>query len=320
MLAKLRIEACSICQLACLYCPNPKGEFKNTPVGYGYLKAADFEKIIIGNPSVREIELSNYGEFFLNPDLVKILKIADNHSINITIINGTNLNTLSEEQIEALVKYNVKHINISIDGTTQEVYGFYRKGGDLGKILNNIQKINQYKAHRKSISPKLTWQFIAFPHNEHQMEEAIKTAKDLNMDFYVKRDWSGTTPKHIKAKEDLFCETPLDFCRQLVEFPQINWNGEVLGCCINTTHSYGNVYSDNLDKIMTTENYQNNVNTILGKTFNPKSPCDTCGIFRKKIFYMNFRTYLKNQPGRTLLFLCKNNINVIYGILKRFYK
>ena len=69
----VRLEASTICQLKCRSCYMRAGE---NAVGVGYLKYDDFVNFIQQNNYIKQIELSNSGEIFLNPDLLKIMKFA----------------------------------------------------------------------------------------------------------------------------------------------------------------------------------------------------------------------------------------------------
>jgi len=72
---KIRIEATSRCQLACPSCPTASGATRRA-LGKGYLQADAFRNLIERNRWVRWVELSNYGEVFLNPELVEIMQSA----------------------------------------------------------------------------------------------------------------------------------------------------------------------------------------------------------------------------------------------------
>jgi MoaA/NifB/PqqE/SkfB family radical SAM enzyme len=79
-------------------------------------KINDFQKLVDENPWLSHIELSNWGEIFLNPDLLKIIRYAHSKNLALTASNGVNLNTVKKELLEALVKYKFRHITCSIDG------------------------------------------------------------------------------------------------------------------------------------------------------------------------------------------------------------
>ena len=119
-------------------------------MGKGQLSFEDFSNFIDTNPEIKRIEMSNWGEIFLNKDIVKILEYAFRKGVTLYCGNGTNFNNVSEEALEALVKYRVEYLNISIDGATQETYSIYRVGGNLCNVLQNIERLNNYKERYNS--------------------------------------------------------------------------------------------------------------------------------------------------------------------------
>ena len=140
----LRLECSSHCQLRCPSCPTTTGHI-HPVIGSGFLKFDDFKKLVDENTFIRSIELSNYGEIFLNPDFIKILEYSYKHGIRLSANNGVNLNGIKEEIPEALVKYEFRSISCSIDGTSQETYKIYRVRGNFDNVIHNIKKINYYK-------------------------------------------------------------------------------------------------------------------------------------------------------------------------------
>src|SRR5437764_2243198 len=76
----IRLEAASHCQLRCPSCPTTSGAIHPT-IGSGFLRAGDFQEFLARNPQVCEVELSNYGELFLNPELSEILRIGHQRGV-----------------------------------------------------------------------------------------------------------------------------------------------------------------------------------------------------------------------------------------------
>jgi MoaA/NifB/PqqE/SkfB family radical SAM enzyme len=73
---KLRIEATTACQLACPTCPTAEGKV-DASLGRGFLRAENFRRLLDqGKGVLKSIELSNFGEPFLNPELLEIFRIA----------------------------------------------------------------------------------------------------------------------------------------------------------------------------------------------------------------------------------------------------
>ena len=139
---KVRLEACSLCQLDCPECTVRLLEKKAPKDWLGYLKFDDFKKFVDDNDFIKEIELSNNGEIFLNPELDEIIKYAYMKKIKLRAFNGVNLNTVSEKTLENLVKYKFRLLKVSIDGATPETYKIYRlkhtKSTDAAAILTKL--------------------------------------------------------------------------------------------------------------------------------------------------------------------------------------
>lgn len=284
----IRLELCTLCQLNCLDCYMRKNNYGNT--GKGYLNFENFKKIVDQNEYIEEIEISNSGEVFLNPDIVKILQYAYKKNICITIENGVNFNTISEKVIEALVKYQVNSMTFSIDGASQETYSIYRRNGNFDKVIDNIKLLIKYKEKYNSQIPYLKWQYILMNHNECDIKKAKKIAKSLDIEIYFKKDWENKyKPKDKKKILNLtgldYDEKPIDSpfcwqdCIQMILFPQINYDGRILGCCTNFQHDWNlNSLDSGLTNCLNSEYYMNGIYRLLGdgQIKNNGDPCCKC--------------------------------------------
>ncbi|MSO49441.1 MAG: hypothetical protein EXQ49_05995 [Acidobacteria bacterium] len=223
-------------------------------VGSGLLSLEAFTRLIDGSPWLKTIELSNYGEVFLNPDLLPMLRYAHERGVELRVENGANLNYASPDVLEGLVKYGVRAILCSIDGATQETYAQYRVRGKLDTVLSNISAINEHKRNYRSVVPELTWQFVAFGHNEHEIPAARALAAELGMNFVVKLSWdpdfspitdevslrsAAGAASRREFKEERGVDYMESICHHLWDAPQINWDGKVLGCCRNFWGDFG---------------------------------------------------------------------------------
>ncbi len=270
----VRLEACSLCQLNCPACTVRKLEKQMPKDWLGYLKFKDFKKFVDENDFIKEIELSNNGEIFLNPELDEIIKYAYEKGVSLTAGNGVNLNTVSEATLENLVKYKFKYMKVSIDGATPETYKIYRVGGDFNNVIDNIKKINYFKKKYNSEYPHLFWQFILFGHNEHEIELAKKKAKELGIDIRFKQNYylNYSPIKNLplvekltglqvsKDKREFFndkIETKNKFtCHTLFYTPQIDYNGCLIGCCQIIKEKFNvNVFKLGLQKALNSPDF-----------------------------------------------------------------
>ena len=80
-----------------------------------------------------------------------------------------NINNVQKDVLEGLVKYRLRSMTCSIDGASNETYKTYRVKGNFETVIENIRKINFFKQKYQSEYPRLTWQFIVFGHNEHEI-------------------------------------------------------------------------------------------------------------------------------------------------------
>jgi MoaA/NifB/PqqE/SkfB family radical SAM enzyme len=300
------LDASTICQLKCPSCPTSAGIIAKS-IGSGFLKFENFKKFINENRNICHIELSNWGEVFLNPDISKIIRLANEKKIVLSADNGTNLNEVSDEILEELVKYKFRSLTCSIDGASQEVYSRYRVKGNLRQILANIQKINAFKKKYKSSYPFLKWQLIAFEHNEHEIARARLLAKEFHMEFFLKLSWDdlyGEFFSPVKNKELVRKESRIGVadrieyqakysahymdscCKKLWLSPCINYDGRLLGCCINYWNDYGNVFEKSLKICMDNEKLIYAKKMLLG--LNPPRddiPCSLCKIYESRMKY-----------------------------------
>lgn len=306
---KIGIEASSFCQLSCPSCPNTSGAI-HPVIGRGFLKADDFRKIIDGNPWISGIELSNYGEIFLNPHLPEMIEYAFMRRVDVSADNGVNLNDVKESVLKAVVRYRFRSMSCSIDGACNETYRIYRRGGNFDAVLGNIEKLNYYKAKFSSPWPRLRWQFVAFGHNEHEIPLARKLAGELNMSFHLKLSWDPHFSP-VKDREMIRNETGaatreeyrqlhgVDYkqslCRKLWDQPQINWDGRILGCPRNFWAEFGgNAFKDGLLHSINSERIRYARKMLRGKKGAvPDIPCSTCDIY---LSMQQNKTWLVKQP------------------------
>jgi MoaA/NifB/PqqE/SkfB family radical SAM enzyme len=293
---KVRLEASTLCQLKCKSCSFQKNNCGT--LRKGYLTFDNFKSFLDNNEFIETIELSNFGEIFLNPDLILILKYAYEKNISLYADNGVNFNTVTDEVIEALVKYSFKRIAVSIDGASQEVYSIYRINGNFNTVINNIRKLNEYKQKYNSQYPELLWQYVLMGHNENDVIKAKKIANELGMQIYFKLTWDkGYVPENVEmlkketglkylSREEVFKNEGRPYgnyglCRLLWNEPQINWDGRLLGCCCVSNDDYGvNVFKIGLKKAINSKKYRYAKEMIQGKVGVPKNkkniPCVNC--------------------------------------------
>lgn len=291
---RIRLEVSSVCQLRCPSCPTPTGRAA-AAVGRGMLSLADFRRLVEANPWIRSIEISNYGEPFLNPALPEILAAGHALGVALTCSNGANLDRATRTALEAVVRHELRSLTCSIDGTSQAVYERYRVGGRLDRVLANVATISRLKREHATRYPELTWQFVVFDHNAHEIEAARELAAELDMEFRPKLTWDRNRPPAevarrlfgVASREEHLERTGHDLmeglCLQLWDEPQINWNGRVLGCCRNFWGDFGDGAFDDLEQAINGEKMRYARRMLLGRAASRDDvPCSTCSIYQAR--------------------------------------
>jgi len=297
MVEEVCLEACSICRLCCPCCQDQRNK-RDAVIGKGWLRFSDFKAFLENHPNIRHIELSNWGEIFLNPELKAILELAAERQVTLAAANGVHFNDCPEEILEAMVRTGFRFLTVSLDGASEAVYAIYRRGGNFNRVIRNIEKINALKEKYHSAFPGLRWQFILFGHNEHEIPAARKMARKLKMQFRIKLN---AMPDYspVRNAEWVLRETGLPavsrpefeqkkghayaiVCRQFWTHPQINWDGKLLGCCKNIWGDFGNVFEKGLTECLESEAYTYAKEMLLGnKAPREDIPCSRCPDFIK---------------------------------------
>lgn len=300
---QIRLEASTICQLNCPSCPTASGQVAQM-LGSGFLKFSDFKTIVDNNPWVSEIELSNWGEIFLNKELIQILRYAYKKNVALQASNGVNLSNASEKILETLVKYRFRVLTCSIDGASPQTYSQYRRNGNFQRVIDNIKVINKFKHKYHSQYPLLKWQFVIFGHNENEIRQAREMAKELGMKFSPKLSWDDLysdsfSPIHnaelVREESGLGVATREEYwltyhniyvencCLELWNQPQINYDGRLLGCCINYWKDYGNVFQDGLVACLNNEKINSVRQMLTGqRDATEEMPCIDCKVYQKR--------------------------------------
>ena len=172
----LEIEITTRCPIKCPACPRTY----QTDWDTGYLD----EKLVFktfDDDYYNTIRLCGcYGDCLYHPDFVEIAR----HASTITNKNigfETNGSYRRPEFWQELseIEWKQKHEFIfSIDGL-EDTNHIYRKNSDWESIMYGVNTLAGAKS-----KPKLSWQMLVFPYNQHQVETAKALSKKLGFDNF----------------------------------------------------------------------------------------------------------------------------------------
>ncbi len=295
--SKISIETGNICNLSCPLCPtNDKGQ---ADVRKGLMSFEDFRTIFDKiKPFVKTIDLFSWGEPFLNRDIGKMIKYAKEQKPKLRVFIDSNLNIITEEQTDEIVRYGLDVLKVSCDGATQGVYEQYRVGGDLKRVMENMDRVLRKKKELNSDKPKIIWKYLVFKHNQSEVGKAREMALERGIEFEasgmrvdcgkeifekvedsVKRDreWIPDRPEYDNYKD---LGSGKDFCEKPWRTMTINWNGDVVPCgaiydC--ERYSFGNLLKQDFARVWNSEKFVLARKIISGKFGeNPDIICSVC--------------------------------------------
>jgi len=295
---KLSLDPSSNCMLHCPLCPTGQGSRLRTR---GNLSFENFKKVL-DEMSVwlYEVDLNNWGEPFLNKEIVRMVDYAHKKRVKTSINSNLNI-PLTEKTVEGLVNAGLDVLYVSFDGITQKTYEKYRRNGKLENVFKNLKLVHEIKKRLDSKKPRVVWQFLVMKHNEHEVPELERVKQELGVDelviggvrsdmgkeIYVTdkekvestKDWLPENEKYSRYDyEKKSRRLKKKYCHFLWTVSVINWNGSVSPCCsiYDEGEDFGNAFKQGFKKIWNSEKYIAARDTVAGRKPAVKNVCINC--------------------------------------------
>ena len=183
----LQLEISSMCNALCFGCARTdKANFnKKLPIipDKKILQLDVIDKFLSQFETVTGLDFcGTVDDPFMHPNFNEILELGLKHGIKKVWIhtNGSIRNTSYwKETAEILKRYDNHLLKFSIDGLSDTNH-IYRQNTDFEKIIDNA------KAFIES-GGNAGWQYLVFPWNKHQVEEASKLSKEIGFNSFIHR-------------------------------------------------------------------------------------------------------------------------------------
>jgi len=295
------VDTGNLCNLRCPLCPTGA---QNLQRKQHMMTHATFSRVLEKiSPWAIEVILHNWGEPFLNPDIIRIIQSARAASVGTTISSHLNLVHRGDDFLHDVVDAGLDHLTVSLDGTSQDVYGIYRRNGNYEKVMHNLSVILDRKRKTKSSTPVVEWQFLVMKHNEHQMDEARQMAEKLGVDrirftsaglpfdeldnqalaaewLSEHPDYQAYNPKKIREQGYMFDER----CFYLYRGMTVNPGGEVSPCCVvyHAHYDFGNLLDSSLEDVWNNRQYKASRALFSRKPAEQRGDtvCEMCPLFK----------------------------------------
>lgn len=285
----IAIEPTTSCNLRCPECPSGLRTFTRPT---GMLSENLFRDVIDQlAPTLNYLTFYFQGEPYLHPQFLELVKYASDK--NIYTATSTNAHFLKDEIAKSTVESSLDRLIISIDGTSQDTYQSYRRGGSLEKVKEGTQRILYWKKKLKSKTPHVVFQFLVVKANEHEIPDVHKLATDMGVDqvvlktaqIYDYKNGSDLIPEQKKysryrRNEDgqFALKNKLENnCWKMWHSCVITWDGKVVPCCFDkdAQHAMGDLTRNSFSEIWNGVVYKQFRTTLL-RTRSEIEICKNC--------------------------------------------
>lgn len=258
----ISIEPTNACNARCPVCETGNGSMARPT---GMLDAGQFRKFIDEvAPTTAMLSYYFMGEPFMHRQSYDMIRYARDKGIFVeTCTNGDFVNA------EGVIYSDINQINFQIGGMRQETHGVYRIRSNLEKIHKNLYALLDERRKHPQSNVEINVGFIVMRHNEHEVPEFLRWAKEIGVDranvidpcvrtiveghamlpkdrrywFYDEAAFEQGVlkPKVVMQNE----------CVWIWNTVQLNWNGDVVPCCRDPQgkHLFGNAFERPLREI-----------------------------------------------------------------------
>ena len=176
---KLNVEPTNACQLRCPLCPTGLQIMDRS---WSNIKPDIYKQLLdeVGD-YVFFIDFHNWGEPLLNNQLEDFLLLARKKNISTTVSTNFSLK-VTDERLRKIISSGLNHIIVSLDGASAETVSIYRRNMNFDLVVKNMRNLVAMKQEMNSKTPYITWQFLVFRFNEHELENAQNMSREIGVD------------------------------------------------------------------------------------------------------------------------------------------
>lgn len=277
----LKIDISPLCNLSCLSCVHARPSASADEEVYAEqhfhagqkMKLADF-KTLLAEVAGKTSSVSLYypGEPLMHPELEEFCETARAAGLNSHVSSNFSMR-LSDRRIRGLIASGLSHITVCVDGMQQETYRKTRVGGNIDRVLDNLDRLLRFRRELCGSSrprPVVEVQYIKFRHNTDQLAEAQEWCRSRGVDIFV-HFFGALQSINSVPTERIRVNGPkagkfLPLCKWPWLYMTIKYNGDVVPCCTyrnleqyrrnGEPRSIGNVFSDGVRAVWNSSDYR----------------------------------------------------------------
>jgi radical SAM protein with 4Fe4S-binding SPASM domain len=161
-----------VCNVNCIMCPIGWETFKGKQK---FLDFETFKKIFNEGKDFEFLNFVGAGEVFVSKDFINIIKYCFEKGFS-ALGCITNLQLVSHEIAELMVKNKFHQLSVSIDGCTKETFEYIRRGSKFETTIKTIELFNDLKKRYQSDAPHFTFSTVAMKSNIHEFPGLVRLA------------------------------------------------------------------------------------------------------------------------------------------------
>jgi radical SAM protein with 4Fe4S-binding SPASM domain len=215
----VQIESTNLCNAKCVFCPRDEMHRRQGVMDFDLFRKIVDECAALG---ITHVRMHNYGEAFLDRQLVEKVRYAKSHGIaEVGMISNGSL--ITEDIARAMIEAGLDAINISVDAAGKEVFERTRVHLDYDTVIGNIRTLARLRQEMGRKRPRLILSFVRQHDSADErafIEEWSRVADKVHItDLH---NWAGT----LNATSDV--NYP---CYRLWLTFTVLWDGRVSLCC-----------------------------------------------------------------------------------------
>lgn len=177
----VQIEPVGECNLRCRMCPIAyRNEGRPAGGPPAFIAFDTFRRLVDGFMEMEELQLQGLGEPMMHPRFFDMVRYAARRGVKVS--TSSNLTLLTPDRARLCVSSGLDALHISLDGATPETYESIRLGGNLKKVIRNIDRIVEAKANQGSERPRLRIVTVAMRRNLEELADIVSLAHEHGVD------------------------------------------------------------------------------------------------------------------------------------------
>lgn len=258
----LMVEPTNLCNLKCPTCPTGAGTLRRPQ---GMMDLGSYKALLEeAGDGLLDLTLHNYGEPFLHPQLAEMIRLAAAKGIRVHVSTNGHFFT-DRAVVREVLQSGLAHLKICLDGASQRSLEVYRVNASFEKVKEGIRLVVAEKRALGLALPLIDLQFILMCHNEDEVGEMRRLARELGVDvFDIKTvgidgddpDFARLAEKYLPKDADkrryevgpggARLKAQVTKCNWIYRTAVVNWDGAMVPCCHDThdTHVFGNAFRD----------------------------------------------------------------------------